>query len=198
MSFHVCIPSWALFLTFLLILDEESQRDFYDFDGFHLYTPSDEPLEIHNTRINREEKIHMPLIESWLRLCEDEHPDCNKAKFARSAETSGRFHLIDVVAQQIVPGTLSTPFIPLSYVWGGAKQLQLTKMLYPELTQHQGPMKYQDMIPATIKDAMTVVSGLNERYLGWTVFASSKTTCRTSKCKLTRWLRSTMQQCSRL
>jgi hypothetical protein len=75
------------------------------------------------------------------------------------------FLLVDVFAQQIVPGTFSTPFVALSYVWGGAEQLQLTRALYPELTQFRGLVKYQDKIPTTIKDAMKVVSSLNERYL---------------------------------
>lgn len=107
----------------------------------------------------------MPLIESWLRTCEENHPDCSKPKFSRTAHSRTNFLLIDIVAQQIIPASLSTPFVSLSYVWGGAEQFQLTKSLYPEVTKYQGLMEYEDKIPTTIKDAMAVVSGLNERYL---------------------------------
>lgn len=151
--------------TFSLKLSVAPKTDMYDFNGFQLYTPADKPLEIHSARINPETKIHMPLIESWLRTCKDDHPNCNKPKFTTAAEPKARFLLIDVVDQQIVAKSLSTPFVALSYVWGGAEQLQLTKALFSELTRHQGLMKYQDKISATIKDAMLVVSGLNERYL---------------------------------
>lgn len=107
----------------------------------------------------------MPLIESWLRTCEERHPECNKPRFFNTINSGANFLLIDVLSEQIVPVSISSPFVALSYVWSGAEQLQLTKALYSELTQHQGLRKYQDKIPQTIRDAMTVVLGLNERYL---------------------------------
>jgi hypothetical protein len=107
----------------------------------------------------------MPLIKSWLSACEKGHSGCNNLRFVGAALPTERFLLIDISSQQIVPASLSFRYIALSYVWGGVEQLQLSKLLYPELTKPGGLANYEEKIPQTIKDAISVVSGLGEKYL---------------------------------
>ncbi|KAF2807152.1 HET-domain-containing protein, partial [Mytilinidion resinicola] len=56
-------------------------------------------------------------------------------------------------------------YLALSYVWGGATQLQLTSENFTSLSTENGLNELSDSIPRTIKDAMILCKNLGERYL---------------------------------
>jgi hypothetical protein len=53
----------------------------------------------------------------------------------------------------------------LSYVWGGAEQVRLTKATIHQFRQPMGLQASFNSIPQTIKDAIELVSKLKEKYL---------------------------------
>ncbi|KAF2493668.1 HET-domain-containing protein, partial [Lophium mytilinum] len=76
--------------------------------------------------------------------------------------------VIDVRRQCITrvdPTQVGLRYFALSYVWGRVSQLALTTNNIATLTEDQSLSRLSDALPQVIKDAMTVVYELGERYL---------------------------------
>jgi hypothetical protein len=73
--------------------------------------------------------------------------------------------LIDINQKYIVPGMPGMVYIALSYVWGRARNLRAMQSNKQRL-QNLGALDSGGFdIPRTIRDAMTVVAILQEKYL---------------------------------
>ncbi|GAP82865.1 putative related to tol protein [Rosellinia necatrix] len=75
------------------------------------------------------------------------------------------FRAIDVQRMCITPIHLSTPYVTLSYVWGGTATLYLVKDNKDELMTPGGLETYYDQIPLTIRDAIGLVRKMGFKYL---------------------------------
>lgn len=77
------------------------------------------------------------------------------------------FRLVDVNDMCIVPAPWKARYIALSYVWGqtGRPHLKLMSFNAEDLSQLMALKSYASEIPYTIRDAITVVRNLGERYL---------------------------------
>jgi hypothetical protein len=113
------------------------------------------------------------MIKSWLNDCEVNHGDvCNKHQ-GSSTET-GTLLLLDVIDDCLAVGNFNDRYFALSYVWGTSKQFLTLVMNYDQLRE-PGSLSMQPLTQ-TIRDAMTFVMELGERYL-WvdTMVRDSKT-----------------------
>lgn len=101
------------------------------------------------------------LARLWLRTCEQEHgQDC--ARQIQSSEVIDTF-LVDVLSQCLVQATSASRYVALSYVWGQVQQFQTTTATLPDLVQPNGLPVMK--LPNTIRDAITAVRSMGERYL---------------------------------
>ncbi|KXX74749.1 hypothetical protein MMYC01_209106 [Madurella mycetomatis] len=116
--------------------------------------------------------IDPALIKKWLFTCEESHKDrqCCPEKhiLATKDHPSGlkTLRVIDVVDRLIITAPPSCRYVALSYQWGQGKSLLLTS--HTKTWFANGFLSqdiYQELIPRTIRDAMTLVSTIGERYL---------------------------------
>ncbi|RYP74902.1 hypothetical protein DL769_003908 [Monosporascus sp. CRB-8-3] len=110
--------------------------------------------------------VSIPLIRSWLDECEASH---GRKCAGLQTPTLGAqpvidIFLVDVRDHCLVRTTSAERYFALSYVWGDA---QMPKTLRANLAARMRPGSLPQALPATIRDAMTLVRGLGERYL-WT------------------------------
>lgn len=107
-------------------------------------------------------------IDSWLQQCQNEHQGlCQSPRFPDQPARTSSIILIDVFEMKLTPrvSSASSRYFALSYVWGGANQLKLTKALYPILQEFNSLSRFIDSISQVIKDAIMVTKRLGERYL---------------------------------
>jgi hypothetical protein len=103
------------------------------------------------------------LIRGWIEQCENGHSGrCEKAA-TRNYTLTADLLVVDVLRKCITPAPPACRYLALSYVWGNATQLQLTRQNLNELSRELR-LAASD-VPATIRDAMTLVENLGERYL---------------------------------
>jgi Heterokaryon incompatibility protein (HET) len=107
-------------------------------------------------------QVDFDLIRGWLQLCETSHGD----KCAHSgliSRIASKIRLIDVLNFQIVDGTTDERYLALSYVWGPGEQLCLSSQNQEEFRSPQGLKTVNT--PNTIRDAISLVASIGERYL---------------------------------
>lgn len=119
-------------------------------------------------QIIEQQKINVPIGAMWLRECEQQHgTKCSEHGWSVVMPKPSFLRLIDVLDNCIVE--VAEPkecrYVALSYVWGGAQQLQLRRYNKAELMEKNGLNLYRWAISQTILDAMTVVQGIDQRYL---------------------------------
>ena len=113
-------------------------------------------------------EVDYSLVERWLSSCDTLHPACSEEKHRIDISLVERLRVIDVVRGCLTEINVPGPkFVALSYVWGDAPTLKVTRQ---NLKQLQGPgslEKLADQVPNTTRDAMQVVRKLDLQYL-WT------------------------------
>lgn len=124
-------------------------------------------LEAFNGSLNYE------LIKSWLTKCETEHVAICKSDDTKST-SSLNIVLIDVSTKTFVRRRPGDRFVALSYVWGKRVQRPGSVSASPRGsgggTNNHGPtdremnQKLADFIPQTMRDALTFVERIGERY----------------------------------
>lgn len=119
-------------------------------------------------QIIEQQKINLSIGAVWLRECEQQHrTGCSEHGWSVVMQKPSFLRLIDVWDNCIVE--VAEPkecrYVALSYVWGGAQQLQLQRYNQAELMSRNGLNLYRWAISQTILDAMTVVQGIDQRYL---------------------------------
>ena len=114
-------------------------------------------------------RASFPLARQWLQLCKCHHRStCTPLQYeANSISPKRSFFLrvIDTWEERIVSAPGGCKYAALSYVWGQAVQLKLTKDNYEQLTKRGAISDNSERIPMTIRDAMVVCKELNIRYL---------------------------------
>lgn len=128
----------------------------------------------HGTARQLKPQIDPGLIKKWIKLCEQNHSDTCKPKtgIVRTPDNpSGLkvFRVIDVVDNCLVNATPGVRYIALSYVWGQNFRPEIT-LLRENAQQLYTKGSFRDAgrkVPTTIRDAMTLVGKIGERYL-WT------------------------------
>ncbi|KAK4459457.1 heterokaryon incompatibility protein-domain-containing protein [Cladorrhinum samala] len=103
--------------------------------------------------------IDINKIRQWLKTC-DAHHHCNASTPLRDAGHAA--WLVDVSRRCIVPFK-NEPYVALSYVWGKASSVSLTKSNLSKL-RTPGALS-NEPLPKTILDAMTLVASLGLQYL---------------------------------
>jgi hypothetical protein len=115
------------------------------------------------------EKVNFDTIREWLKECNDTHgPECRPARVSCAIPDLypglNELRLIDVVNQKVIETSTICDYITLSYIWGNADQVLLTKESKSWLMQ-PGALAETTPLPATIRDAMVVVLELGLQYL---------------------------------
>ncbi|MCJ1461607.1 serine/threonine protein kinase [Pseudocyphellaria aurata] len=119
-------------------------------------------------QIIEQQKINLSIGAMWLRECEQQHrTGCSEHGWSVVMQKPSFLRVIDVWDNCIVevPEPKECRYVALSYVWGGAQQLQLQRYNKAELMSRNGLDLYRQAISQTILDAMTVVQGIDQRYL---------------------------------
>lgn len=115
------------------------------------------------TRSIRRNWVGIDIIKRWLSDCEAKHgQNCNAHRQEMDTETSSLL-LVDVQDDCLVQGRFIDRYFALSYVWGTSKQFLTLVENYQSLLE-PGSMSAQP-IAQTIRDSMTFVKSLGERYL---------------------------------
>ena len=111
-----------------------------------------------------DQRASIPLMRSWLDECGASHgANCAKLQTSILGKQSAMdLLLIDVQDHCLVRATSAERYFALSYVWGDT---QMPKTLRSNLGSRMRPGALPHALPATIRDAMTLVSRLGERYL---------------------------------
>ncbi|KAF2820311.1 HET-domain-containing protein [Ophiobolus disseminans] len=129
-------------------------------------------------------KVNIELIRSWMHTCESTHhgnfhshkdtyPLGHYERAAlevqgclpRCSELPPDFHLVDVVNRCIIRVVQPTIYAALSYVWGNAKRLLLSKDNEEHLFTPGAFSANRTDVPRTFRDAFTVAGSLFIRYL---------------------------------
>lgn len=115
-------------------------------------------------------QIDLSLGAMWLHECEANHGShCSEQSWSDAVQAPPNLRVIDVQQNYVVsaPTTRDFRFVALSYVWGmpAFETLKLTGSNLQQLTQKNGLTEYWHGIPATVKDAISVVRAMGERYL---------------------------------
>ena len=102
-------------------------------------------------------QIDLHLARRWLSVCEIRHPYL-------PYRIPG-LRVIDLVKNCLVVPDVPIRYITLSYRWGKAQSLTLKKTNLEDLHVLGGLGVDTDGLSRTIKDAMTLTKGMNERFL---------------------------------
>ena len=106
------------------------------------------------------------LIRQRLALCERDDSRGQKNDFEEGADTSpGRLNVVDVNDSCITIIHGPCRYLALSYRWGGIKQFMCTKANRAELAKKNSLLAIEGLIPQTVRDAMSLVAQIGERYL---------------------------------
>ncbi|MCJ1360265.1 MAG: hypothetical protein MMC33_010268 [Icmadophila ericetorum] len=106
--------------------------------------------------------MDLKLAEKWLKRCE------THKHFQQSAEaykTPAYFRIIDVEEYRVVKMSDPCRYLALSYVWGQRVQFQALQSNLETLSTEYGILKFQELVPATILDAISFTKKIGERYL---------------------------------
>jgi hypothetical protein len=104
------------------------------------------------------------LLSFWLKRCEQVHGDRCRAQVTLNVlKQPSKILLIDVEDERIIEGSDSERYAALSYVWGDSNTHRLLKENYDSLAV-KGALA-QLVLPATIRDAMTVTRQMGVRFL---------------------------------
>ncbi|KAM7192611.1 Heterokaryon incompatibility protein (HET) domain containing protein [Rhypophila sp. PSN 637] len=116
--------------------------------------------------------IDIPLVRSWLDICENEHSgtcDLDLSRGTHSKPTSVApaifpIILIDVCQRRLIIQDSTARYTTLSYVWGPATMLKTTQANLAPLGEEDA-LRDRDDVPRVIQDAMAFVELLGEKYL---------------------------------
>ncbi|KAI0594882.1 heterokaryon incompatibility protein-domain-containing protein [Biscogniauxia sp. FL1348] len=115
-------------------------------------------------RIVSGKQIDFNILSSWLDTCQHDHTKCQHDAPSSNVDTSF-FRTVDVHELCIVSMPITSKYIALSYVWGGAPPYMLIKGNKDELMNPLGLKTHWEEIPLTIRDSIDLVKNLGQRYL---------------------------------
>ncbi|KAI0543873.1 heterokaryon incompatibility protein-domain-containing protein [Xylaria curta] len=106
--------------------------------------------------------INIGLVREWIASCTAKHHKCCESRFPTPL-TLANIRLVDVQKRQVTLRDMSCRYIALSYVWGPSTTGLLTRATL-ETFSREGSLGHED-VPRTIRDAISLVADLGERYL---------------------------------
>jgi len=117
--------------------------------------------------------LDMARVSHWISTCENSYVHAGRCQLPTPADFATAFpglqvlRLIDVERNCVVETQKFSKYVALSYVWGAVPNFRLTKINKPNLLVpgSLADTKIQEKLPRTIRDAMTLVRRLGERYL---------------------------------
>ena len=109
-------------------------------------------------------RVDCELIKRWCHRCVSGQCGSN-ASVVQDRDLPQGFRLIDVSQQCVVAYKHGVQYMTLSYVWGGVATLRNTKALCEDLAVSGALIHEDQRLTKTIKDEMTIVYMLGERYL---------------------------------
>lgn len=104
------------------------------------------------------------LVKDWLHLCEAKHTHLDDTKEA-AIQLPANFRVIDVQRQCLIPAPKNCRYVALSYLWGRAKVFRALRKDYAQLTKDASLSSNNEDLPRTIRDAISLVSNIGERYV---------------------------------
>jgi hypothetical protein len=109
-------------------------------------------------------------IKDWLHSCQQKHGESCRASIhvpSRRYNRACKLILIDTIEERLVlnQSSLDLRYVALSYVWGGVTALQTTSENIQHLQEPRSLNISNVKLPRTVRDAMTLVSSIGERYL---------------------------------
>ncbi|KAF4617082.1 hypothetical protein G7Y89_g15067 [Cudoniella acicularis] len=119
-------------------------------------------------RQNTSPQVNITQISQWLSTCYSTHGKCNKISPAVIQDFFPGLtvlRLIDTQRKCIVERRENCKYIALSYVWGSAPNVRLTKTNRLQFEQPGSLDRHSYLLPRTIRDAMSLVPQLGLRYL---------------------------------
>ena len=111
-------------------------------------------------------EINFETVQSWLQECESHHQCGVQDNHNGTNKTTYPSILVDIRKKQIVfQEDRVQRYCSLSYVYGSSNPLRTTRAILSKLRQ-PGALDDPDcLLPATIRDAMTLVERIGEKYL---------------------------------
>ena len=113
-------------------------------------------------------QVNPQLLRAWLRQCESEHGEAcmPSSRFPMEKHREAAFRptfVIDVIQSCLVDTPSQCRYVALSYVWGKAP---VFRHLLENTRDLRKTSSFRSLpIPATIRDAITLVHAIGERYL---------------------------------
>ena len=115
-----------------------------------------------------DQRVDPDLVRAWLIDCDSNHGGaCGGSDQTRDRRAYDHFLLIDVDEEKLVELPIETRYFALSYVWGQTPNVPFTLLSNLAARKLSGSMSQQSVpnLPQTIRDALTFVKSLHERYL---------------------------------
>jgi hypothetical protein len=116
-----------------------------------------------------EETVSRRLLRLWLDECDRSHGKrCQTAVEFVGQNEDNSLILVDVIDDNLVHGDTSARYFALSYLWGRVAMYETRKNNYHTRLlpgSLRSPENGDDLLSSTIRDAMTLVRDLGERYL---------------------------------
>jgi hypothetical protein len=108
---------------------------------------------------------NVEIARKWIHTCQMGLGRCKEPFSYMETDFPPSFRLIDIQRQCITPANNTFIYYALSYVWGRAEHLCLTKANCQELYKEGSLRKLRDRLPLTVQDAMFFASKMNEWFL---------------------------------
>jgi len=117
--------------------------------------------------------LDMARVSHWIATCENSHVHSDRCQLPTPADFATAFpglqvlRLIDVDRNCLVETQEFSKYVALSYIWGAVPSFRLTNMNRTKLLVpgSLANARILERLPRTIRDAMTLVRRLGERYL---------------------------------
>jgi tetratricopeptide (TPR) repeat protein len=111
-------------------------------------------------------RVDVSKVQNWMSHCESIHgKKCSSYFSNKRCKQPIPLMFIDVVNQCLVRATSAERYFALSYVWGGPQTMATTKSNVESRFKTGSLTESNCRLPQTIRDAMTWVGTLGERYL---------------------------------
>ncbi|CAG8955756.1 hypothetical protein HYFRA_00011623 [Hymenoscyphus fraxineus] len=142
--------------------------------GFSPPVSSDEDQNIRAVKLNSDTRaksvdpswIDIEMIASWLQNCDEYHGlECCKPLGLDPSNLPRPALLIDIRRKCLTKADSSHRYACLSYVWGGASNLQATRENLASLLEEKALETRHNEIPKTIKHTMGLMEQLGIHYL---------------------------------
>ena len=110
------------------------------------------------------EDVDLASLRFWLKTCTEGHKECKRDYWHKVLPPPQNLRVIDVQKSRVIPAKEGWRYIALSYVWGGPQKFMLLKENVADWAL-PGKMPKTGELPNTIRDAVTLVGAIGERYL---------------------------------